>query len=106
MRIILLVCCFSIVLYGCASTKILQATGGSRADAIVELSYSYGAFEEPQVDWDSGLRTATDRCRAWDYSSADPFGGTMSDCQSYDGYGNCMSWIVTAKYQCIGSLSS
>jgi|TARA_B100002003_G_C13653215_1_gene332222 uncharacterized protein YceK len=90
-------------LAGCASVKTLQATGGSRADGTVELSYTYGMFEKPQVQWDQGLITATERCKAWGYQGAEAFGGTTSECQSYNGYGNCVRWLVTVKYQCIGS---
>lgn len=90
-----------ILLSGCTSTKILQATGGSRADAIIELSYDYGLFEKPVVNWAQGKQTATERCRAWGYEGADAFGGETSTCQSYDGSGNCVAWHVTVKYQCI-----
>ena len=88
---------------GCTSVKTLQATGGSRADGVVELSYEYGMFEKPQVNWEQGLVTATERCKAWGYQSAEPFGGSTSQCQAYDGYGNCVRYLVTVKYQCIGS---
>ena len=88
---------------GCASIKVPQATGGSRADGIVELSYEYGMFEKPQVQWDQALITARQRCGAWGYQDAEAFGGTTSQCQAYTGYGNCIRFFVTAKYQCIGS---
>ena len=90
-------------LTGCASVKTLQATGGSRADGVVELSYGYGMFENPQVQWDQGLVTATQKCKAWGYQSAEAFGGTTSECQAYDSYGGCVRWRVIVKYQCIGS---
>ncbi|MFL1802815.1 YecR family lipoprotein [Plesiomonas shigelloides] len=87
---------------GCTSVKTLQATGGSRADGVVELSYEYGMFETPQVQWEQGLVTARERCQAWGYSNAEAFGGTTSACQAFNGYGNCVRALVTAKYQCIG----
>ena len=88
---------------GCRSTKILQATGGSRSDGVVELSYEYGAFEIPEVDWGQGLMTACERCKAWGYSNAEAFGGAKSSCLRYDGYGGCVRYLVTISYQCIGS---
>ncbi|MCE5233824.1 MAG: YecR-like lipofamily protein [Xanthomonadaceae bacterium] len=91
---------------GCTTVKTLQATGGSRADGVVELSFEYGMFEKPQVQWAQGAATARDRCRAWGYSSAEPFGGTVSTCQAHDGYGGCVRTLVTAKYQCTGSTAS
>ena len=38
---------------GCASAKIWQATGGSRSDDIVKLSYQYGMFERPELSDDA-----------------------------------------------------
>ena len=90
-------------LNGCASIKTLQATGGSKADGVVELSYQYGMFEAPQVQWDQGLVTAQQRCKAWGYKNAEAFGGTTSQCQARNGYGNCTRHFVTAKYQCISA---
>ncbi len=91
------------ILTGCASVKILQPTGGSRSDGIIEMSYEYGMFEKPQVRWGQGQTTASDRCRAWGYNRAEIFGGATSQCKAYNSYGNCLRYFVTVKYQCIGS---
>lgn len=90
-------------LTGCTSVKTLQATGGSRADGVVELSYEVGMWEKPEVQWAQGQVTATERCKAWDYQSAEAFGGTTSACQAYNLYGRCVRAIFTVKYQCIGT---
>jgi hypothetical protein len=37
-------------LAGYATTKEFVATGGSRADGTVHLSYEYGMFESPHED--------------------------------------------------------
>ncbi len=89
-------------LSACATIKVPQATGGSKADGIVELSYQYGGFEQPVVQWDQALITAKKHCKAWGYQNAEAFSGTISQCQSYNQYG-CVSFFVTAKYQCTGS---
>jgi hypothetical protein len=88
---------------GCATIEVPQATGGSRADGIIEMSYEYGMFERPQVQWDQALVTAKQRCNAWGYQNAEAFGASISQCQAYDGYGGCDRWLVTTKYQCIDS---
>ena len=93
--------CAVVMLMGCTSHKVLQATGGSRADATIDLSYSYGIFEKPVVDWESALMTAEQRCTSWGYRTAQPFGGQMSYCQAYNTYGNCLRYLVTVTYQCI-----
>ena len=90
-----------VIFSGCATTKLLQATGGSKADAVVELSYQYGAYEYPVVDSTQGTAVTTERCKAWGYSGAQPFGGSIEQCQRYDGYGNCSNTLVTIKYQCV-----
>lgn len=90
------------VVTGCASVKTLQATGGSRSDGVVEMSYQYGMFEKPQPQWGKALRIAHERCQAWGYDNAEAFGGTTSQCQARNGYGNCTKWFVTATYQCTG----
>jgi YecR-like lipoprotein len=64
---------------GCATVKTLEATGGSRSDGTVELSYEYGSLEAPQVQWEQGLVTARERCAAWGYSDAEAFGGEKLD---------------------------
>lgn len=92
-----------LILNGCATVKTMQATGGSKADATIELSCQYTALEKPKVDWRQARRTATSKCQAWGYSAAEPFGSTMSQCTAYNGYGNCMKWLATAKYQCTNS---
>jgi hypothetical protein len=40
---------------GCASVKTLEATGGSRSDGTVELSYEYGSLEAPAGSIRAGL---------------------------------------------------
>jgi YecR-like lipoprotein len=87
---------------GCASVKTLEATGGSRSDGTVELSYEYGSLEAPQVQYEQGLLTARERCAAWGYSDAEAFGGQKETCQIPGTY-RCLRFFVTVTYQCIAS---
>jgi hypothetical protein len=87
---------------GCATVKTLEATGGSRSDGTVELSFEYGGFEVPQVQYEQGLLTARERCAAWGYSDAEAFGGHKEACQVYGTYG-CLRAFVTVTYQCIAA---
>ena len=87
---------------GCATIKIPQSTGGSKADGYVEMSYEYGMFESPKPQWGQAAVTAGQRCAAWGYKGAVPFGGKTKKCQIYDlTFGSCSRYLVTAKYQCI-----
>lgn len=92
-----------IVTMGCSRTvqKELIATGGSRADGTVQLSFEHGSLEKPQLDLIQGLATAKQRCAAWGYSDAEQFGGNARQCQVPSQYG-CMRWYVTVTYQCLG----
>ena len=87
---------------GCATQKALTATGGSRSDGTVKLSFEYGPLEAPQVDQNQGLAVAKQRCAAWGYTGAEPFGGTTRSCNLPSGSG-CQRYLVTVEYQCTGT---
>jgi hypothetical protein len=93
-----------LVAAGCVSTvnKDLVATGGSRADGTVNLSYEQASFEQVKLDPAKGLSTARERCNAWGYQDAEPFGGETRQCQASNQYG-CLQWLATITYQCLGS---
>jgi hypothetical protein len=90
---------------GCATQVDLVPTGGSRADATVELSYEAGDLQQPIVDERQGEALASRRCNAWGYTGAEPFGGTTRRCVYMSGLG-CARWSYTKKYQCLGTGSS
>lgn len=87
------------VLAGCATVSQMQATGGSRSDGIVKLSFEYGMFDKVQLDEATALQTARQRCAVWGYTDADPFGGITRQCQQSGSMG-CLHWFVTKEYQC------
>ncbi len=91
-----------ICLAGCAVQKEWTATGGSRADGTVELAFEYGVFQKPQVDNAQGVDLAASMCAGWGYTGSQPF-GAMTKCEAVNGYGDCMRWLVTRKYQCLGA---
>lgn len=86
----------------CATVKEWHATGGSRADGVVRLSYEYGGLEIPQTSVQQAQQLARSRCPAWGYSDAEPFGGEMKTCRER-ALGDCQSWMVSVDYQCTGS---
>ena len=91
---------FLVLLAGCAVTKVPTATGGSKSDGFIELSYIVGPFEKPVVNWNSALQTAIKRCNAWDYNSAESFGGRESQCVTTGPYGECTKTKIIINYQC------
>lgn len=92
-------------LSACATNLIAwQATGGSRADGNVRLSYEYReGLGKPVTDPAQAAKLAKSRCAAWGYQDASPFGGETRTC-SVRFLGLCDTWIVTREYQCLGSL--
>ena len=88
-----------VMLVGCSVEKTPVATGGSKADASIVMSYNVGGFEAPVVDWDAAQISATKRCNAWGYKKAEAFEGVQTQCTAYNAYG-CMSSNVNRTYQC------
>jgi len=52
----------SLWLAGCSTTKEYVATGGSRADGTVDLSYEYVMFESPVENVQQGTTVASSTC--------------------------------------------
>lgn len=102
-KIIAAVLAQTVILSGCATPVQYVATGGSRADATVELSYEYGIYTSPVVDESQGIAEASSRCRVWGYNNASAFGGAMQQCTAPDLFGGCNRWRVTKSYQCTGN---
>jgi len=88
------------LLAGCATPTTMFATGGSKADGIVEMSYEYGEFHEPVIDPKQGLQSAVNRCKAWGYNEAEPFDGGISTCIRPGGFSGCAKMRQTISYQC------
>lgn len=86
---------------GCAKNITMSATGGSKADGIVEMSYEIGGLDKPIVDEAQALKDAQRRCEAWGYKRAEPFGGYRRQCNMMGGLSGCAQWFVTKQYQCL-----
>lgn len=90
----------TLLLSACATKTITPtATGGSKSDGTVMLSYRKGAFESIILDDMGALLEAQSRCQAWGYSSAEKFGGWISQCNQYGSMG-CMDETIHINYQC------
>jgi hypothetical protein len=88
-----------LALASCATEEVPVAIGGNRAGGTVDMSYEYGAFERPQVDWNIAQQSALQRCKAWGYTNAEAFGGAINQCVAANAYG-CLRERVTMTYQC------
>lgn len=95
-----------IAVTGCATTKDWAATGGSRADGVVRLSFEVSEFERPQLSDSQAQALASQRCATWGYSGAEAFGGVTRQCNQFGGFGGCARWMVTKEFQCTGTGSA
>lgn len=95
---------------GCAPKHVVknwEASGGSRADATVEVGFEYNPMRQiPDVNENQAYEQAVKRCQAWGYEDAEPFGMYRKICQQmindpFLGSG-CVSMLVTRQYQCLG----
>lgn len=91
------------LLGGCAVHKDLVPTSGNRAGGTVTLSYEYGWLQRPVINPDQGEAEAQQRCNAWGYSGAEPFGGGLVTCEDSNGDGECLRKRVDITYQCTGN---
>jgi|HubBroStandDraft_6_1064221.scaffolds.fasta_scaffold836545_2 hypothetical protein len=101
MRFLIAATLASLALGGCAVSKDWQATGGSRSDGVVRLSYEYKQMQAAQTNDQQGLNLAVSRCGSWGYTGSEAFGRTKQTCNQPGGLG-CASWLVTKEYQCLG----
>ncbi len=88
---------------GCAVQKNWAATGGSRSDGTIRLSYEVGEFEQANLSERQAVLLATKRCRVWGYKGAEAFGGVTRQCNRFGGFNGCANWTVTKEYQCTGT---
>lgn len=84
----------------CTVNKTPVATGGSKSDGIVTMSYSANTLHSPKVNWLKAAGEAAERCKAWGYKSAEPFGGASRECVRYHPSGRCRTEKVSISYQC------
>ncbi|WP_461521089.1 YecR family lipoprotein [Porticoccus sp.] len=97
---VFLIC--SATLSGCTTTKNWTATGGSRSDATVTLSYELGELEKAKLSESEARSMASRRCQSWGYSGADAFGGITRSCIQFGGFSGCRTWLVSKEFQCSG----
>ena len=89
---------------GCASNYYPAATGGSKSDAIITVTYGYSNGENPDnwtTEWQGIDKSASQRCKNWGYSSAVRFDRAEKWCITWNGYGNCTYWKEALNYQCV-----
>ncbi len=102
----LMLCVLGIaVLAGCAKPayKNWAAMDGSRNDGTVKLAFTWDPQrEKPESSTYQADDLAAQRCAAWGYAGAQPFGGSNQQCVQWSG-NLCVRMQVERVYQCVGS---
>jgi hypothetical protein len=84
---------------GCTTYKLWIETDSDERAGMIQLSYEYRRFENPQVDERGGIEMAKERCIGWGYATAQR-NGEHNTC--LDGTkSNCSKWRVTREYRCV-----
>ena len=89
----------ALALTGCATPKQWEATGGSKNDGVVQVSYELGQFESGQTSAAQGLTVASERCKTWGYKNAEVTGSEKNICRTMGQY-NCLQTTITQDYLC------
>lgn len=103
-KVVLLGAVIAIGLSGCSTVTDMQATGGSKADGTIHMSYEFSPFDIIKIDYDKALVGAEKRCKAWGYQSAEAFDQGFRTCSKPAAFGGCDLYRVTVQYQCLGEL--
>src|SRR5690242_15410845 len=86
-------------LVACTTYKLWTESASDSDLGIVQLSYEYRKFENPQVDERAGISMARERCAGWGFKSAQRKG---EDRQCIEGLAtDCSKWRVLREYQCL-----
>jgi hypothetical protein len=101
MKKLILIASVIVALSGCSVNKDWVATGGSRADATIKLSYDFTSAQDVHVSEQQATDLAKKRCGVWGYSGAEAFGGVTTTCNKAGMWG-CEAGMITKEYQCLG----
>jgi hypothetical protein len=86
-------------LAACTTYKLWTESASDSDLGIVQLSYEYRKFENPQVDERAGISMARERCADWGFKSAQR---KAEDRQCIEGLKtDCSKWRVIREYQCL-----
>ncbi len=95
-----LVVATSFLLSACSSNMEMKATGGSKSDGTVTLSFDHAAIVNPIIDEKKALQTAKSKCNVWGFRNAKAFGGSTKKCLEEYKTGGCVGYRVSKVYQC------
>jgi len=84
---------------GFNSYKMWTETAADRDAGLVQLSYEYKKWENPQPDERAAISLARERCGDWGFRDAARKGEDRQCLEGSDK--DCGRWQVTREYQCL-----
>jgi hypothetical protein len=88
-------------LAACTTYKMWAESAADQDTGIVQLSYEFRKFENPQVDERAAISMARERCRGWGYKDAHRQSEDRQCTQGLET--DCSKWKVLREYQCLGA---
>lgn len=88
------------LLSACSTNMEMKATGGSKSDGTVTLSFDHATILDPIIDEKKALQTAQSKCKVWGFRNAKAFGGSTKKCLEEYKTGGCVAYRVKKVYQC------
>ncbi|HET7812035.1 MAG TPA: YecR family lipoprotein [Steroidobacteraceae bacterium] len=85
---------------GCTTYKLWTESAADSDLGIVQLSYEYGKFENPQVDERAGVNMARERCKEWGFPDSQRKAEDRKCVKGVES--DCARWQVLREYQCLG----
>ncbi len=99
-KLSLLIASSVFLLTSCSTNMEMKATGGSKSDGTVTLSFDHAAIMDPIIDEKKVLQTAKAKCNVWGFRNAKAFGGSTKKCLEEYKTGGCAGFRVKKVYQC------
>ena len=97
---ILVVYLIGFLIAGCAPLeKHWIPLSGSKADGMIKLGYQNPSMRSVSISDQEALDMAQQKCHAWGYVNAVPFGNEITTCEPNDPY--CFKKNISRDYQCI-----
>ena len=79
---------------------VLVLVDGSKSEGTLTFAYEYDTYYHGAVQWEKAQQDATERCKAWGFTSASFFGSGLETCLETREYVGCVRARVVQKCQC------
>lgn len=89
-----------IFITGCSVVKIPKVSAQYNGGRLIELSYDYNNFQDPQVNWEDAKSKASSECLSLGYRPIKDSENPKTICTETSPNGNCIHYRVSKLYTC------